>query len=84
MFIRYKGDEPIESTEHMKLEKKEGKAELSLSLTIDACVVEDASKLKIHAKNPAGEASCTAELKVQSMYSFLDISDIVLFASMYM
>ena len=68
LFVRYKNGEPLESTEHIKIEKKEGKTDLSLSLIIDACVVEDAGKLKIHAKNPVGEASCTAELKVQSMY----------------
>lgn len=63
----FKNDEPWELTdERIKLTKQEVKQELQLSLTVDKSQIEDTGVIKFHAKNPAGEDSCVANLNVQS------------------
>lgn len=49
----------------VKTETKDAPTGLVASLIIDSVTVDDAATFKATAKNPAGEASCSAELTVQ-------------------
>ena len=50
----------------IKIESKTTKTERVTSLSFDSCTVEDTSEIRCVAKNPAGEAKCSAKLDVKS------------------
>ena len=62
----YKGEEPIEATDAIKIDSKTTKTERVTSLAYDGCTVEDKCEIRCVANNPAGEATCSAKLDVKS------------------
>ena len=66
MLCRYRGEEPLEPSERVKITSKDENGTRSTSLVFEPTTMDDSCDLKVVAKNPAGEDSATAKLKVQS------------------
>ena len=65
---RYKGDQPLEPSDRIKIETKDVRQEKAGILVITKATPDDQDTYHVVAKNPAGEAKCSAKLTVQSMY----------------
>ena len=63
---RFVNETQLEVTDRISVDLREARGELLATLYIDECVVEDAGKVKVIAKNVAGEATCEADFTVSS------------------
>lgn len=63
---RFIADKEVQTTERVQLTVNTVNNEVSSTLTIDNCTVEDSAEVKVVAKNPAGEANSNAPFTVQS------------------
>ena len=69
MLCRYKGEEPLEPSDHIRITTKDENGTRSTSRVFAPTSMDDTCDLRVLAKNPAGEDSATAKLKVQSAYT---------------
>ncbi len=58
-------DKELVPSERVKLTSQLVNGSVNITVVIEACQPEDACEVKFVAKNPAGEASCSAPLTVQ-------------------
>ena len=67
----FKGEEPLEPTDRLKIDTKDLKGDSVSILSLEKCTIEDTMDVKAVAKNPAGEDTCQAKMTVTSKWRFL-------------
>ena len=67
-FHRLIANKDIQPTERVVTNVNPSSIDISSTLTIDQCTLEDAGEVKAIAKNPVGEVSAVAPFIVQSKY----------------
>ena len=62
---RFFGDTKLETLERVTLETEEDNGEVSSSMTLSNCVLDDATSVRVTAVNSVAEESCIVKLKVK-------------------